>query len=65
MRDASRLDKFYDDLKFYHKKYLPDIRFGQLIYIIDAFIKKKGYDTFYAEDAIMLEFIREFFEEKK
>ena len=56
MRDAARLDNFYDTLKKYHKKYLPDWRFGQLII---NFISDCG-DPFYYEEDKMLEKLEEY-----
>ena len=56
MRDAARLDKFYDTLKECHKKYLPDWRFGQLII---NFISDCG-DPFYYEEDKMLEKLEEY-----
>lgn len=34
MRDPDRLDEFYDRLKELHKKYVPDWRFGQMVFNI-------------------------------
>lgn len=53
MRDAARLDNFYDTLKEYHKKYLPDWRFGQLII---NFISDCGDPFYYEEDELIEKF---------
>ena len=53
MRDSARLDKFYDTLKEYHKKYLPDWRFGQLII---NFISDCGDPFYYEEDELIEKF---------
>lgn len=51
MRDANRLDDFYDKIKEIHKKEFPDWRFGQFI------INFCGYygDPFYLEEDKFIE----------
>ena len=51
MRNAERLDQFYEELKQFHKRYLPDWRFGQLMYNFQNWVMKNiGRDIFYIED---------------
>ena len=51
MREPNRLNGFYNILKIYHKKYMPDIRFMQFI---NNFLRwhQETYndDGFYVED---------------
>ena len=52
MRDPNRLDAFYDELKELHKRYCPDLRFGQLV--IDIASTRDPY--YWEEDRFMDEF---------
>lgn len=56
MRDAERLNKFYDRLKELHKKYCPDWRFGQLM----VNLANEMGDPFYWEEDKFLEIIEEY-----
>lgn len=53
MRDAERLNKFYDRLKELHKKYCPDWRFGQLM----VNLADEMGDPFYWEEDKFLEIL--------
>ena len=54
MRNAERLDQFYEELKQFHKRYLPDWRFGQLMYNFQNWVMKNmGRDIFYIEEPEM------------
>lgn len=55
MRDPSRLDYFYDELKKIHKENFPDWRFSQFISNVVSWI---GTDIFYFEEDKMLEIFR-------
>lgn len=56
MRDAERLNKFYDRLKELHKKYCPDWRFGQLM----VNLANEMGDPFYWEEGKFLEILEEY-----
>lgn len=56
MRKPERLDKFYKELCDLHKNYLPDWRFGQLIF---NFISETGDPFFYEEEA-MIEMLKKY-----
>lgn len=56
MRDAKRLDKFYDELREVHAKSFPDWRFGQLMF---NFISECG-DPFYWEEDKFIEEIKKY-----
>lgn len=58
-RSTERLDSFYDKMKFLHKKYVPDWRFGQLMV---NFIGTYG-DPFYFEEDRFLEKIETYLKE--
>lgn len=61
MRDANRLDYFYETLKGYHKYYFSDWRFGQLIInFLSWHVNKYKTDGFYVEEDEMLERLNEF-----
>lgn len=61
MRDANRLDYFYETLKGYHKYYFTDWRFGQLIInFLNWHLNKYGTDGFYVEENEMLKRLNEF-----
>ena len=61
MRDANRLDGFYDEMKRIHKKAFPDWRFGQLIINFLGWVAaEKKLDPFFPEEDRMLEFFYEY-----
>lgn len=63
MRNPKRLDSFYADFALLHKKYFPDLRFGQLCSNFFGWLyadKKK--DLFFPEESEMLEYFREYCE---
>ena len=61
MRDVNRLDRFYETLKDYHKYYLPDWRFGQLVInFLTWHLSKYGTDGFFVEEDEMLKRFCEF-----
>ena len=63
MRDPNRLDNFYTDFRIYHKKYFPDIRFGQLCCNFFGWImSEKESDVFYIEENRMLDLLKEYCE---
>jgi hypothetical protein len=57
MRDAARLDTFYEQLKEIHKKNFPDWRFGQFM---SNFCSWYGMDIFYLEEDRFLEKVAHF-----
>lgn len=61
MRNAERLDSFYDELKYLHKKYCPDWRFGQVIENVFSAMRDTGKDPFFPEDGEMIQFFEDFF----
>lgn len=64
MRDSKRLDNFYNDLCLLHKKYLPDLRFGQMCSNFFGWLAvTKGVDLFFPEEQKMLEYFREYCEQ--
>lgn len=61
MRDANRLDKFYDEMKEIHKKSFSDMRFGQLMSCFFGWlVTEKGKDPFFPEEDKMIEYFREY-----
>ena len=62
MRDANRLDGFYNKLMIIHKENFPDWRFGQLIKNLERWLQvNKGIvDMFYIEEDEILNYINEF-----
>ena len=61
MRDPNRLDEFYDKLKELHKKYLPDIRFGQFCSNFFGWLyQEKKIDLFFPEEDAMIKYIEEY-----
>ena len=58
MRDANRLDKYYDEIKKLHKKYCPDWRLGQLLMNFYSWLPK---DPYYFEEERFLDLIYEYF----
>ena len=67
MRDANRLDGFYNKLRSVHMEHFPDWRFGQLVCNLERWIKenKKIDDIFYIEEIPMLYYLNEFVEDIK
>ena len=59
MRNPERLNDFYEKMKELHKKYVPDWRWGQLVY---NFICEHG-DPFYWEEEETLERLEEYLKE--
>ena len=60
MRDPNRLDKFYDELKYIHKRSFPDWRFGQLYRNFFGWLASKKRDLFFPEEDEMLKYIKEY-----
>ena len=61
MRDANRLDYFYETLKGYHKYYFADWRFGQLVINFFSWhFNRYKTDCFYVEENEMLKRLNEF-----
>lgn len=67
MRDINRLDDFYNELKFLHKKYFPDWRFGQMLMNFQhwCYLVKKISDIFYLEEDEFLFYFNKYIEEKQ
>lgn len=64
MRKAERLDDFYNDIRFLHKKYLSDWRFLQLMLNFFSWhLDKYGNDGFYVGDAETIDRFREYMHE--
>lgn len=56
MRNPDRLDNFYSILRDYHKNFVPDLRFGQLIInFLDWHKATYHNDCFYIEDKELAE----------
>ena len=63
MRDPSRLDSFYDEMKKIHKESFPDWRFGQLCSNFFGWLmSEKGIDLFFPEEDKMIDYFREYAE---
>ena len=61
MRDVSRLDKFYKEFKSIHKRYFPDMRFGQLCSNFFGWLYQTyKVDLFFPEENEMLEYFKEY-----
>lgn len=61
MRSKERLDPFYDELKWVHKKYFRDWRFGQFMSnLLGWIVSNYGRDPFFPEEDEMLKYIREY-----
>lgn len=61
MRDVNRLNEFYDTIKANHKKYFPDLRFGQLMMNFLGWVQQaKKIDPFFPEEDRMLEYFKEY-----
>lgn len=64
MRDANRLDSFYDEVKRIHKTHFPDWRFGQLCSNFFGWLMSKhNVDLFFPEEGKMLDYLREYVDE--
>ena len=64
MRDPSRLDSFYDEMKKIHKESFPDWRFGQLCSNFFGWLmSEKGIDLFFPEEDKMIKFFEEYAKE--
>ena len=60
-RKPERLDGFYKDMCELHKKYLNDIRFGQMCSNFFGWLySEKGKDLFFPEEDEMIEYFREY-----
>ena len=59
MRDANRLDDFYDRLKKVHKEKFSDLRFGQFMMCVLVDMQASGRDPFFPEENEMIKFIEE------
>jgi hypothetical protein len=63
MRDANRLDDFYNELKKIHKEKFPDWRFGQFCSNFFGWLmSEKKIDLFFPEEDEMIEYIKEYAE---
>lgn len=56
MRDPNRLYKFYTELQRIHIEYFPDLRFGQLMLLLQSALG----DPFYWEEDEYLEKLRKY-----
>lgn len=65
MRDPERIWVFCTMLASYWEANCVDLRFGQLVESLFLYIRSKGKDPFYLEEAEMQNYIKEFFESKK
>lgn len=62
-REFSRIPRFCLELSYMWQKDCPDIRFGQLMYIIFKKLENEGIDPFYIEDEEMMEHVRKYFDD--
>ena len=61
MRNADRLDKFYEEFKEIHKTYWPQQRFGQLCSNFFGWLyQTHKKDLFFPEEEEMLEYLKEY-----
>lgn len=58
MRDPKGIRKFLNQFADIWEVYFPDLRFGQLICVVFAWINSAGKDPFYIEDDAFLEFVK-------
>ena len=66
MRDANRLNGFYDELKRIHIEYFPDWRFGQFMSNFFGWMfKVHKRDPFFPEEKDMLKLLMEFVNENQ
>ena len=49
-RDKARIKPFCDQLAQLWKTYGPDLRFGQIVSLLPAALRRPGHDLFYVED---------------
>lgn len=56
-RNPARLDSFYNELKWLHKKYTPDLRFIQLLDELEVWSPR---DLYYIEEDEFLELLKDF-----
>ena len=64
VRDPNRLDSFYSEVCRLHKKYMPDLRFGQLMSNFFGWLMaEKGRDLFFPEENEMLTCFKEYMKE--
>ena len=61
MRNPERLDGFYAELKYIHKKYCPDWRFGQMMVNVLGKMQTQGRDPFFPEEDDMIVFFEKYF----
>lgn len=59
MRNPNRLYAFYDELRRMHMTYAPDLRFGQLMFVIFG-----TEDIFYLEEDEVLRRFKKYFGEE-
>ena len=64
MRDINRIDPILDELNKYWKTN-QDLRFGQLIYLIQSKFDEIGKNLFFSEDDIWLEFFKDLNEKEE
>lgn len=61
MRDKDRLDGFYKQVCDIHKRYFPDMRFGQLFSSITNWLWiSKSIDIFNLEEDQMIKYLKDF-----
>lgn len=61
MRNPDRLDSFYIEICKLHKKYFPDLRFGQLMMNFFGWVyQEKKVDCFFPEEHKILEYFKEY-----
>lgn len=59
MRSKERLDFFYEELKFIHKEFFQDLRFGQFIlHLIEWIPNNYEIDPFYLEEEEFIKYAR-------
>lgn len=59
MRSKERLDFFYDELKFIHKEFFQDLRFGQfVINLTDWIANNYDIDPFFLEENEFIKYAR-------
>ena len=63
MRNPERLDSLYLQMAKIHKKYAPDIRFGQMMCNFERYCISEGRDMFFFEDTDFLAKFREYIKE--
>lgn len=64
MRDFTRLDSFYDELKRIHKTFFPSWRLGQLCWNLVYWLNNgQNIDPYYLSENNMLKYINRFVQE--